>query len=55
MEMSTVEELMVPLSHYPHIPYWFTLRQAIAEMDRAEIVVNDRHSFARLLLVFDDR
>ena len=25
-----VGELMIPLTDYPHIPYWFTIKQAIA-------------------------
>ena len=25
-----VKDLMIPLEDYPHIPYWFTLRQAMA-------------------------
>jgi hypothetical protein len=36
MEMKRVGEIMIPLEKFPHIPYWFTLRQALAELDRAE-------------------
>jgi predicted transcriptional regulator len=36
MEMKRVGEVMVPLEKFPHIPHWFTLRQALAELDRAE-------------------
>ena len=25
-------EIMIPLERFPHIPYWFTLRQAMAEL-----------------------
>jgi hypothetical protein len=25
-----VKEIMVPVSDYPHIPYWFTIKQAMA-------------------------
>ncbi|MBI5489055.1 MAG: CBS domain-containing protein [Deltaproteobacteria bacterium] len=25
-------EIMIPLDRFPHIPYWFTLRQAMAEL-----------------------
>ena len=25
-----VKELMIPLTDYPHIPYWFTIKQAVA-------------------------
>lgn len=36
MDMKRVGEVMVPLEKFPHIPHWFTLRQALAELDRAE-------------------
>ena len=26
-------EIMLPLDRFPHIPYWFTLRQAMAELN----------------------
>ena len=47
-------EIMVPLDHYPHIPYWFTIRQAIAELETAEIEVRGRRSIPRVVLVFDE-
>ncbi len=30
-----VSELMIPLTDYPHIPYWFTIKQAIAIVKKA--------------------
>ncbi len=47
-------DLMIPLNQYPHIPYWFTLRQAIAEIEHSVIEVGGRKSLPRYLLVFDE-
>ena len=30
MESKTAGDFMIPLDKYPHIPYWFTMREAIA-------------------------
>jgi CBS-domain-containing membrane protein len=54
MEHVHAGEIMVPLDLYPHIPYWFTIRQAIAEMESAEIESNGRTSVPRVVLVFDE-
>ena len=54
MEAKRAGELMIPLDKYPHIPYWFTLRQAIAEMEKAEIEVKGRKSLPRTVLVFNE-
>ena len=32
MEAKRAGDIMIPLDRYPHIPHWFTLRQAIAEL-----------------------
>ncbi|MCK5127106.1 MAG: CBS domain-containing protein [candidate division Zixibacteria bacterium] len=48
-------EIMIPLENYPHIPYWFTLRQAVAEMEKSEIKHKDKTSLPRSLLVFDEK
>ena len=50
-----VEEVMIPLEGYPHIPYWFTIRQAIAEMDKHELDSCGRKSLPRVVLVFDEK
>ena len=54
MHTKRAGEIMVPLDHYPHIPYWFTIRQAIAEMETAEIDQQGRRSIPRVVLVFDE-
>jgi len=49
-----VKELMIPLADYPHIPYWFTLRQAMAIV--REAVIKFEGSFEpRAVLVFDEK
>jgi CBS domain-containing protein len=46
-------EIMIPLEQYPHVCDTCTLREAIAEMEKAQLEVNGRRSLPRLLLVFD--
>ena len=49
-----VKDLMIPLDDYPHIPYWFTLRQAMAIV--REAAVKFEGSFEpRAVLVFDEK
>jgi len=53
MESKRAGDLMIPLSDYPHIPYWFTLRQAIATLSGSQIEVAGRKSLPRAFLVFN--
>jgi len=46
---------MIPLDEYPHIPYWFTLRQATSELDKSEIQIGGRKSLPRVILIFDEQ
>jgi CBS-domain-containing membrane protein len=55
MNLKTAGEIMIPLDQYPHLPYWFTLRQAIAEMEQFEFDVGGRKSLPRVVLVFDEK
>jgi predicted transcriptional regulator len=55
MEIKKAEEVMIPLDKYPHIPYWFSLRQAIAEMEKSELEVMGKKSLPRVVLVFDEK
>ena len=53
-EQRKIEALMIPLEDYPHIPYWFTLRQAMAIVQEA--TVKFEGSFEpRAVLVFDEK
>ncbi len=48
-------DIMIPIEDYPHIPYWFTLRQAVAEIEKSQIDASGRTSLPRALLVFDEK
>jgi DNA-binding NarL/FixJ family response regulator/CBS domain-containing protein len=49
-----VKDFMIPLEDYPHIPYWFTLRQAMAIVREASIKFEGSFE-PRALLVFDEK
>jgi CBS domain-containing protein len=49
-----VKDLMIPLEDYPHIPYWFTLRQAMAIVREATIKFEGAFE-PRAVLVFDEK
>jgi DNA-binding NarL/FixJ family response regulator len=49
-----VKDLMLPLEDYPHIPYWFTLRQAMAIVREAAIKFEGSFE-PRAVLVFDEK
>lgn len=51
----TADDLMIPLDEYPHIPYWFSLRQTIAELENSVIEIKGRKSLPRWVLVFDEK
>jgi CBS-domain-containing membrane protein len=54
MESKRASDLMIPLSEYPHMPYWFTLRQAMATLRSTRIEVGGRVSLPRAFLVFNE-
>jgi len=54
MAVKIAGEMMISLDQYPHIPYWFTLRQAIAALEKSEIDKDGQKSLPRALLVFDE-
>ena len=49
-----VQDLMIPLEDYPHIPYWFTLRQAMAIVREASVKFEGAFE-PRAVLVFDEQ
>lgn len=49
-----VRDLMIPLEDYPHIPYWFTLRQAMAILREAAITFEGQFE-PLAVLVFDEK
>jgi CBS domain-containing protein len=50
----TAKDMMIPLEDYPHIPYWFTLRQAMAIVREAAIRFEGQFE-PRAVLVFDEK
>ena len=50
----TVREIMVDVFEYPHIHYWFTLRQA-AGIIRNTLLQGDKHVQPLVVLVFDEK
>ena len=55
MDNVRVSDVLIPLDKYPHLPYWFTLRQAMAEMEGAQLEIRGRTSLPRMILVFDEK
>jgi len=51
---ATVREIMVDVFEYPHIPYWFTLRQA-AGIVRNTLLGGGKHVHPLVVLVFDEK
>jgi CBS domain-containing protein len=50
----TAKDMMIPLEDYPHIPYWFTLRQAMAIIREAAVKFEGGFE-PRSVLVFDEK
>ena len=50
---TAVRDAVVPLTKYPHMPYWFSLRQAITLLRIAEM--DDEPPKPRLVLIFDEK
>ncbi|MBN2328385.1 MAG: CBS domain-containing protein [Candidatus Omnitrophica bacterium] len=53
MEIKRVKDIMIPLDNYPHVPCWYTLRQAMEEMEKYHIESGGRMSLPRVILIFD--
>ncbi|MCL4503272.1 MAG: CBS domain-containing protein [Deltaproteobacteria bacterium] len=53
-EQKKIEDLMIRMEDYPHIPYWFTLRQAMAIVREATIKFEGAFE-PRAVLVFDEK
>lgn len=53
MGMKRAHEIMLALEEFPYIPYWFTLRQALAEMEEPESNQESGRHTPWLILVFN--
>jgi CBS domain-containing protein len=54
MELKAIEDIMVPVEDYPCVSETQTLREAIEELGKVQIVRGDQASLPRVVLVFDD-
>jgi len=50
----TVRDLMVDVFEYPHLPYWFTIKQAIGVI-RKTLIETEKCVHPRVVLVFDEK
>jgi CBS domain-containing protein len=53
-DVTSVREIMVDVFEYPHIPYWFTLRQA-AGIIRNTLLGGEKQVHPLVVLVFDEK
>src|SRR5512139_1617627 len=49
----SVKELMIDVFEYPHIPYWFTIRQVIGVI-RKSLIETEKCVHPKVVLVFDE-
>ncbi|MHC4663456.1 MAG: CBS domain-containing protein [Planctomycetota bacterium] len=54
MQDKLVRDVMVPLEEYPHVTVSNTLREAVQEIGKFQILRRKRTSLPRVALVFDD-
>jgi CBS-domain-containing membrane protein len=55
MAFKRVGDIMIPLDEYPHLPHWFTLRQALADIEGAQYEVGaGQVASPRSALIFDE-
>lgn len=52
--IKTIRDVMVDVFDFPHIPYWFTLRQAMGIVQKS-LLVGERSHYPLALLVFDEK
>jgi Mg/Co/Ni transporter MgtE len=53
-EMKTAKDIMVDVFEFPHIPYWFTIRQAIGIIKKS-LLSGDKCHHPMAVLVFDEK
>ena len=53
-DSKAVRELMVDVFEYPHMPFWFTIRQAVGIMKKTVIDVQ-KCVYPQIILVFDEK
>ena len=53
-DAAAVKELMIDIFEYPHIPYWFTIKQVIGVI-RKSLINTEKCVQPRVVLVFDEQ
>ncbi len=53
-DSKAVKELMIDVFEYPHMPYWFTIRQAIGIMKKT-VIEAQKCVHPQVILVFDEK
>lgn len=51
---NTVRDLMIDVFDFPHLPYWFTIRQAMEILKRVA-VGKEKAVFTDIILIFDEK
>ncbi|MFC1848984.1 CBS domain-containing protein [candidate division CSSED10-310 bacterium] len=54
MDIKRAVDVMIPLDNYPHMPYWFSIRQAIFQLEQFEFEIDNRKSMPRVVLIFNE-
>lgn len=49
-----VKDLMIDVFEFPHIPYWFTIRQAIGIIKKS-LLASEKYHHPMAILVFDEK
>lgn len=49
-----VKDVMIDVFEYPHVPYWFTIRQAIGIV-RVSFISNKKYTDPMAILIFDEK
>lgn len=53
-DRSTAKELMIDVFEYPHLPYWFTIKQAVGVI-RKSLIKTDKCVHPKVIFVFDEK
>jgi len=54
MTATTAGDIMIPLERYPHIPYWFTIKQAVVEIEHGGTRSGKASPTSGVVLVFNE-
>jgi predicted transcriptional regulator len=53
-ESKVVKDLMIDVFEYPHVPYWFTIKQAIMVIKKS-LIGTEKCVYPLVVLVFDEK